>query len=39
MLKIAFNEAKAGFDEGGIPIGSVFARDGKLISQGRNQRV
>jgi len=39
MLKIAYNEAKAGFDEGGCPIGSVLARDGKVVSQGRNQRV
>jgi cytosine deaminase len=39
MLRIAYNEAKAGFDEGGCPIGSVLARDGKLVSQGRNQRV
>ena len=39
MLRIAYNEAKAGFDEGGCPIGSVLARDGKVVSQGRNQRV
>jgi hypothetical protein len=28
MLKVAFAQAKAGYDEGGIPIGSVFAREG-----------
>lgn len=39
MLRIAYNEAKAGFDEGGCPIGSVLARDGKVVAQGRNQRV
>ena len=39
MLRIAYNEAKAGFDEGGCPIGSVLARDGKVVSQCRNQRV
>ncbi len=39
MLKIAYNEAKAGFDEGGCPIGAVLARDGDVVSQGRNQRV
>lgn len=39
MLRIAYNEAKAGFDEGGCPIGSVLARDGKVVSKGRNQRV
>lgn len=39
MLKIAYNEAKAGFDEGGCPIGAVLAREGDVVSQGRNQRV
>ncbi len=39
FLRIAYDEAKAGFDEGGCPIGSVLARGEKLVSQGRNQRV
>ena len=39
FLRIAFDEAKAGFDEGGCPIGSVLAKDDELIAQGRNQRV
>ena len=39
MLKIAYDEAKKGFDEGGCPIGSVLARDGQEISRGHNQRV
>ncbi len=39
LLRIAYDEAKAGFDEGGCPIGSVLARGGTVISQGRNQRV
>ena len=39
FLRIAYEEAKAGFDEGGCPIGSVLARGEKLVSQGRNQRV
>lgn len=39
FLDLAFEEAKAGFDEGGCPIGSVLARGDKLIAQGRNQRV
>lgn len=39
LLRIAYDEAKAGFDEGGCPIGSVLARGGALVSQGRNQRV
>ena len=39
LLKAAYNEAKSGFDEGGCPIGSVLARNGKIIAKGRNQRV
>jgi len=39
LLRIAYDEAKAGFDEGGCPIGSVLARNGEVVSQGRNQRV
>ncbi len=39
LLRVAYDEAKAGFDEGGCPIGSVLARDGRVVSQGRNQRV
>lgn len=39
LLRIAYDEAKAGYDEGGCPIGSVLARSGQVVSQGRNQRV
>jgi creatinine deaminase len=39
FLNLAFEEAKAGFDEGGCPIGSVLARGNQRIAQGRNQRV
>ena len=39
FLRIAYAEAKAGFDEGGCPIGSELAEGERLIAQGRNQRV
>lgn len=39
FLKLAYDEAIAGFDEGGCPIGSVLAEGDRLIAQGRNQRV
>jgi cytosine deaminase len=39
FLRIAYEEAKAGFDEGGCPIGSVLAEGDRLVAQGRNQRV
>lgn len=38
-LKTAYDEAKAGYEEGGCPIGSVLARGDVVVSQGRNQRV
>ncbi|WP_425403608.1 nucleoside deaminase [Hwanghaeella sp.] len=39
FLKIAYEEALAGFNEGGCPIGSALAEGDRLIAQGRNQRV
>lgn len=39
FLRVAYAEAKAGYDEGGCPIGSVLARGNEIISRGRNQRV
>ena len=39
FLRIAYEEAMAGFNEGGCPIGSVLAKGDQLIAQGRNQRV
>jgi cytosine/creatinine deaminase len=39
FLRIAYEEAKAGFDEGGCPIGSVVVRGDEVIGRGRNQRV
>lgn len=39
FLAAAIEEAKLGWDEGGIPIGSVLVKDGKIIGRGRNRRV
>ena len=39
LLHIAYEEALAGYNEGGCPIGSVLARGGEVIARGRNQRV
>lgn len=39
FLQAAIDEAEAGWDEGGIPIGSVIVHDGKIIGRGRNKRV
>ena len=39
FLRRAYEEALAGFNEGGCPIGSVLAEGNRLIAQGRNRRV
>ena len=39
FMKAAIEEAKKGLDEGGIPIGSVLVKDGKIIGRGHNKRV
>ncbi|HMJ46262.1 MAG TPA: nucleoside deaminase [Ferruginibacter sp.] len=39
FLKAAILEAKAGLEEGGIPIGSVIVHNGKIIGRGHNKRV
>ena len=39
FLKAAYEEAMAGFGAGGIPIGSVLVRNGKIVARGHNRRV
>ena len=39
FLKAAIEEARTGLKEGGIPIGSVLIKDGKIIGRGHNKRV
>jgi cytosine deaminase len=39
FIKAAIEEAKIGLNEGGIPIGSVLAREGKIIGRGHNKRI
>lgn len=39
FLLAAIEEAQIGLKEGGIPIGSVLVKDGKIIGRGHNQRV
>ncbi len=38
-IEAAIEEAKKGSHEGGIPIGSILVKDGKVIGRGRNKRV
>ncbi|RCG27101.1 nucleoside deaminase [Sphaerisporangium album] len=40
MLRVALEEARKGYAEGGVPIGAaLFAADGRLLGRGRNRRV
>lgn len=39
FLNAAYEEAKEGLEEGGIPIGSVLVIDGKIVGRGHNRRV
>jgi creatinine deaminase len=39
FMKVAIEEAKKGLGEGGIPIGSVLVKKGRIIGRGRNKRV
>ena len=39
FLSAAYDEARKGYDEGGLPIGSVLIKDGKIIGRGHNRRV
>jgi cytosine deaminase len=39
FLEATIDEAKTSLSEGGIPIGSVLVREGKIIGRGHNQRI
>jgi cytosine deaminase len=39
FMQAAIKEAKKGKAEGGIPIGSVLVKNGKIIGRGHNKRV
>ena len=38
-FRIAVDEARHGFEEGGVPIGAALEMNGKLVASGRNERV
>jgi creatinine deaminase len=39
FMRAALEEARLGLQEGGIPIGSVLVRDGRILGSGHNRRV
>lgn len=38
-MQEAINQARKSLSEGGIPIGSVLVKEGKLVAKGHNKRV
>lgn len=39
FMALAYEEAKKGYEEGGVPVGSVMSYKGELLAQGHNKRV
>jgi len=39
FMRVAYQEALAGYREGGVPVGAAMVADGELIGRGRNRRV
>jgi len=39
FMKLAYEEAQAGFNEGGVPVGAVMVDNGAVIGRGHNRRV
>ncbi|MFH0985212.1 MAG: nucleoside deaminase [Candidatus Omnitrophota bacterium] len=39
FMQAALEEARQGLAEGGIPIGAVLVKDGKILGKGHNRRV
>ncbi len=39
FMRAALEEARKGLSEGGIPIGSVLAHNGRILGRGHNRRV
>jgi cytosine/creatinine deaminase len=39
FMRVALQEARRGYDEGGVPVGSALVESGRVVAQGRNRRV
>jgi cytosine deaminase len=39
LMRRAYAEAKTGYDEGGLPIGSILVAGGEVVGAGHNRRV
>ncbi len=39
LIRRAYVEAKAGYDEGGLPIGSILVENGEVVGAGHHRRI
>lgn len=39
FMELALEQARLGWEEGGVPIGAVLVHEGEVLAVGRNQRV
>lgn len=39
FMALALEEARTGFEEGGVPVGAVMVENGEIIGRGHNRRV
>lgn len=39
FMRLAYEQARKSYDEGGLPIGAVMVEDGQVIARGHNRRV
>lgn len=39
FMRLALEEARQGYREGGVPVGSVLVENGRSVAQGHNRRV
>jgi len=39
FMTLALDEARTGYDEGGVPVGAVMVENGEVIGRGHNRRV
>lgn len=39
FMSLALEEAQAGYEEGGVPVGAVMVENGEVIGRGHNRRV
>jgi cytosine/creatinine deaminase len=39
FMRLAYDEARKSYEEGGVPVGAVMVEEGKVVAAGHNRRV